>query len=64
MLNDKIIGVVCLVLIVLALCVLNLYGKVPLDPGVKEIASNVVSGILGAMVGLPIGVRMGQQQPK
>ena len=52
MLNDKIIGMICITGIVIAMLAVWAYTGRAIDTSVKEVAMIVVSGILGNIIGV------------
>ena len=54
MLNDKIIGMGCVTLIFISMLAASVYIDGPLDPEIGNIASQIVTGVMGIVVGFSI----------
>jgi hypothetical protein len=50
--NDKLFGMGCVTLMFLAVVGVSMFTDKPLDPAVKEIASMIITGIMGVVVGV------------
>ena len=50
--NDKLFGMACVTIMFLAVVGVSVFTDRPLDPAIKEIASMIITGIMGVVVGV------------
>lgn len=54
MLNDKIIGMFCVTAIFIAIVAASIITGRPLDPTIEKVASMIITGIMGAVIGISL----------
>ena len=55
--NDKIVGMFCVTAMFFAVVGASVYTGKPLDPAIEKIGSMIITGIMGTVIGIGIGIR-------